>query len=93
MVRSSIAVWAIFVFERVDACAGFLADIDAELKVLRAYYYYLAMDMYGNVPLVTIEETARRMAQLLRALVHGELVRNGRIDLFDGKHWSAIDPP
>ena len=46
-----------------------------------------------NVPLVTIEETARRMAQLLRALVHGELVRNGRIDLFDGKHWSAIDPP
>lgn len=46
-----------------------------------------------NVPLVTIEETARRMAQLLRALVHGEPVRNGRIDLFDGKQWSAIDPP
>ena len=32
------------------------ADIDkinAELGALRAYYYYLAMDMYGNVPLVT----------------------------------------
>lgn len=27
--------------------------INAELKVLRAYYYYLAMDMFGNVPLVT----------------------------------------
>lgn len=46
-----------------------------------------------NVPPVTIEETARRMAQLLRALVQGEPVRNGRIDLFDGKQWSAIDPP
>ncbi|MHB1922272.1 MAG: RagB/SusD family nutrient uptake outer membrane protein, partial [Chitinophagaceae bacterium] len=30
-----------------------LANIDAELKILRAYYYYLAMDMFGNVPLVT----------------------------------------
>lgn len=46
-----------------------------------------------NVPFVTIEETGRRMAQLLRALVQGEPVRNGRIDLFDGKQWSAIDPP
>lgn len=27
--------------------------INAELKVLRAYYYYMAMDMFGNVPLVT----------------------------------------
>lgn len=28
-------------------------NINAELKVLRAYYYYMAMDMFGNVPLVT----------------------------------------
>nr|HXL56638.1 RagB/SusD family nutrient uptake outer membrane protein [Chitinophagaceae bacterium] len=28
-------------------------NINAELKVLRAYYYYLAMDMFGNPPLVT----------------------------------------
>jgi len=27
--------------------------INAELKVLRAYFYYLAMDNFGNVPLVT----------------------------------------
>ncbi len=27
--------------------------INAELKGLRAYYYYLAMDMFGQVPLVT----------------------------------------
>ncbi|GAA4302636.1 RagB/SusD family nutrient uptake outer membrane protein [Compostibacter hankyongensis] len=30
-----------------------LAGIDAELKTLRAYYYFLAMDLFGNVPLVT----------------------------------------
>ncbi|MEO9003951.1 MAG: RagB/SusD family nutrient uptake outer membrane protein [Ginsengibacter sp.] len=29
-----------------------IASINAELKVLRAYFYYLAMDLYGNVPLV-----------------------------------------
>ena len=27
-------------------------NINAELKVLRAYFYFLAMDMFGNVPLV-----------------------------------------
>jgi len=46
-----------------------------------------------NVPMETIEETGRRMAQLLRAVRQGEPVKNGRIDLFDGKRWTAIDPP
>ncbi|MEO5584403.1 MAG: ThiF family adenylyltransferase [Flavobacteriales bacterium] len=45
-----------------------------------------------KVPLQTLEETGRRMAQLLRALLHGEPVKNGGIDLFDGKRWTAIDP-
>lgn len=39
-----------------------------------------------NVPLETLAETGRRMAQLLHAVLHGEPVGNGRIDLFDGKH-------
>lgn len=30
-----------------------LGQLNAQLKVLRAYFYYLAMDMFGNVPLVT----------------------------------------
>lgn len=46
-----------------------------------------------QVPLATIEETARRMAQLLHAVLNQEPVANGRIDLFDGKRWSPIDPP
>src|SRR5690606_11056724 len=46
-----------------------------------------------EVPLATLEETGRRMAQLLRALLHKEPVVNGRIDLFDGQAWTANDPP
>jgi len=46
-----------------------------------------------DVPMTTLEETGRRMAQLLRALLHKEPVVNGRIDLFDGRAWTAIDPP
>lgn len=30
-----------------------LAAINAELKVLRAYYLFLGMDLFGNIPLVT----------------------------------------
>jgi hypothetical protein len=30
-----------------------IGNIEAELKTLRAYFYYLAMDLYGNIPLVT----------------------------------------
>lgn len=30
-----------------------IASIVAELKVLRAYFYYWAMDLFGNIPLVT----------------------------------------
>lgn len=34
------------------------APIFAELRALRAYYYYLLLDMFGNVPIVTdFEET------------------------------------
>ena len=32
-------------------------SINAELKTLRAQYYYWAMDLYGNIPLVTSFET------------------------------------
>jgi molybdopterin/thiamine biosynthesis adenylyltransferase len=46
-----------------------------------------------RVPQETVEETARRMAQLLHALVNHEPVQNGRIDLFDGRRWTAIEPP
>lgn len=45
-----------FTLSVVNSLANKPANIDAinaELKVLRAYYYYMAMDMFGNVPLVT----------------------------------------
>ncbi len=38
--------------------AGAAATL-AELKTLRAWYYYLAMDLFGGVPLVTTTEVAQ----------------------------------
>jgi hypothetical protein len=34
-----------------------IISINAELKTLRAQYYYWAMDLYGNIPLVTSFQT------------------------------------
>ena len=45
-----------FYFKCVDSLPqkpANIANINAELKVLRDYFYFLVMDMYGNVPLVT----------------------------------------
>lgn len=45
-----------FTYSVVNGLANKPANLDkinAELKVLRAYFYYLGMDLFGNVPLVT----------------------------------------
>jgi len=36
------------------------AVIEAELRTLRAFYYYMLMDMFGGVPIVTTPEIAAR---------------------------------
>jgi hypothetical protein len=41
------------IVDNISPAPANLENIDAELKVLRALYYYWAMDLYGNVPLVT----------------------------------------
>lgn len=51
-----------------------------------------ACDM-RDVPMDTIEEVARRMAGHLRVLLDGTPVANGRIDQYDGRRWSTIEPP
>ena len=45
------------VVNNLNPAPGNLANINAELKSIRALYYYWAMDLYGNVPLVTSFET------------------------------------
>lgn len=45
------------IVNNLDPAPENLASINAELKTLRALYYYWAMDLYGNVPLVTSFET------------------------------------
>ena len=48
----------------------------AELRVLRAYYYYLLMDLFGGVPIVTdtkVEPRARNSRQEVFAFIEKEL--------------------
>ena len=48
-----------------------------------------------NVPLQVLEETGRRMVQLVQERLQGRPVANGTIDLFDGRtnSWTSIAPP
>lgn len=50
----------------------------AELKVLRAWYYYYLMDMYGNVPLSTKlgETLGQKTSADMYAFIDGELTTN-----------------
>lgn len=45
------------IVNNLDPAPAGLDNINAELKAMRALYYYWAMDLYGNVPLVTSFET------------------------------------
>lgn len=45
------------VVNNLDPAPANIENINAELKTLRALYYYWTMDLYGNIPLVTSFET------------------------------------
>lgn len=47
------ANFALLSLSKLEKKPDNIANVEAELKVLRAYFYYLAMDMFGNIPLVT----------------------------------------
>ncbi len=67
------------------------AVIEAELRTLRAFYYYQLLDMFGGVPIVTTIELATR-AKNTRAEVYQFVVDElnaARADLPDS--WGAAD--
>ena len=43
--------------DQIDPKPAELPSIIAELKVIRAFYYYNALDLFGNVPIVEINNT------------------------------------
>lgn len=52
------------------------AGVEAEIRTLRAYYYYLLMDMFGGVPIITtsaIELKARNTRAEVFAFIETEL--------------------
>jgi len=61
------------------------ASLIAELKVLRASYYYILVDMFGNVPIVTDYSDASLPKQSTRAEVFDFVVKEitDNIDLLD----------
>ncbi|MEJ7813303.1 MAG: RagB/SusD family nutrient uptake outer membrane protein [Gemmatimonadaceae bacterium] len=67
------------------------AAITAELRALRAFYYYLLMDLFGGVPIVTTPEVETRAASTraqVFAFVEQELTA-ARADL--PQKWPAAD--
>ena len=50
----------------LDVCAGVDATREAEVRFLRAMYYYFLMDCFGNVPFAT-ELMATSPSQIMRA--------------------------
>jgi hypothetical protein len=53
------------------------ATIEAELHALRAYYYYLLMDLFGNVPIVTdpaVQQRPQNTRAEVFAFVESELL-------------------
>ncbi len=50
----------------LDVCAGIDATREAEVRFLRALYYYYLMDCYGNVPFTTAV-SAENPNQIMRA--------------------------
>jgi len=66
-----------FILNILDGLPSKPADInsiEAELKVLRAYYLYQMMDMFGNIPVVTSYNTdPSKVVQVTRANVYSFL--------------------
>ena len=56
-------------------------QLESEIKTLRAFYYYLAMDLFGNVPIleksnVTAPEVVTRPRQEIFDFVEREIKQN-----------------
>ena len=65
------------------------SPINAELRGLRAYYYYLLLDMFGNVPIITDYEDLELPANSTRAEVF-DFVESELKDVLDKLPSSAI---
>jgi hypothetical protein len=53
-----------------------IAQIDAELSVLRDYDIFMMMDLYGNIPVVTTYSASASLAQVKRADVYAFLIKD-----------------
>lgn len=67
----------------LDPAPPSLQSIIAQVKTVRAYYYYLAMSVFGNVPIVTDTTTSSTPATAARADVYNFIVSDLKSSLPD----------
>jgi starch-binding outer membrane protein, SusD/RagB family len=63
--------------EKVTLVGAFETGVSAELRTLRAFYYYMLLDLFGGVPIVTdtkVEPRARGTRQELFNFIETELL-------------------
>jgi hypothetical protein len=72
----------IYQVEQADLTDTEKNNINAELRGLRAYYYYNLLDLYGNVPIVTSYEDLELPANSSRADVY-DFVESELLDIMD----------
>ena len=72
----------IYQLEKSDLSAEQKAPIMAELRGLRAYYYYNLLDLFGNVPIVTSYEDLELPANSTRKQVF-DFIESELLDIID----------
>jgi len=79
----------IYQVEQSGLSADETGTINAELRGLRAYYYYLLLDMFGNVPIITDYEDLELPANSTRSEVF-DFVESELKDIMDKLPPNAI---
>jgi hypothetical protein len=95
--NQSLNVW-INIYGGISACNRLLAlpsvtsnaAAVAELRVLRAYFYWVLMDLYGNVPIVTTlgESVAQSTPSQVYSFIESEITTNA--DLLPKKNDASV---
>jgi hypothetical protein len=69
--------YVIYTLENLDPAPATLRADLAEMRVLRSYFYYLALDLFGNVPYVTnFKQDPATVATIPRAQLYDSLVND-----------------
>ncbi|MBZ5856920.1 RagB/SusD family nutrient uptake outer membrane protein [Flavihumibacter profundi] len=76
--------YIIYTLQNLNPAPATLKSDLAEMKTLRSYYYYLALDLFGNIPYVTnFKQDPSTVVNIPRAQVYDSLVAELNANLPD----------